>query len=69
MTSPSLSRSAVSAGGFSALAVIATTLSWMFPGIPGDELPVTPDIFLLPCESTSAVLSHVGAGSPLSNDE
>jgi hypothetical protein len=39
------------------------------PGIPGDELPVTPDIFLLPCESTSAVFSHAGAGSPLSNDE
>lgn len=69
LTSPSLTFSAVSLGGFSALAVTSTTLSRMLPGMPGLVLPVTPCIFLLPWASVSAVLSQVGAGSEDSNDD
>jgi hypothetical protein len=41
----------------------------MLPGMPGVELPVTPDIFLCPAASVSAVFSQSGAGSDASNDD
>jgi hypothetical protein len=59
---PSMARSLVSDGGFSPLAVTATTSSITLPGSREDTLPVT--LWL-----RSAVLVHAGCGSPSSNDE
>src|SRR5262249_10141189 len=64
-----MARCAISLGGLSALAEISTTLSMMLPGMPAEELPVTPDIFLFPAASVSAVLVQVGCASAASNED
>src|SRR5207247_1011029 len=63
-TLPSKARSFVSFGGLSPLAETALILSAMLPGRPERELPVTPDIFLLPWASVSAVFVQSSARSP-----
>src|SRR5262245_25062387 len=64
-----MTRCAISLGGLSPLAEISTTLSMMLPGMPAEELPVTPDIFLFPAASVSAVLVQVGWTSAGSNED
>jgi hypothetical protein len=69
LTLPSNAFSFVSFGGLSALAEISTILSPMLPGMPDCELPVTPDIFLLPCASVSAVFVQSSGRSLASKDD
>jgi hypothetical protein len=68
-TLPSKARSFVSFGGLSPLADTALILSAMLPGMPERELPVTPDIFLLPCASVSAVFVQSSGRSLASKDD